>query len=139
MTMFVGRERELQEFRQLLRKKTSSLVTCQGRRRIGKSRFIRECAREADLLLSFSGLPPRDNQTKQDQLNAFAEQLASQTAAPKLRIESWAVAFQLLASQLPKSGTVVLLLDEISWMGLGEPDFSGLLKNAWDNYFSQRP
>ncbi len=137
--MFVGRERELQEFQQLLRKKTSSLVTCQGRRRIGKSRFIRECAREVDVLLSFSGLPPRENQTRQDQLDAFAEQLAAQTAAPKLRIESWAAAFQLLASQLPKSGTVIVLLDEISWMGQGEPDFPGLLKNAWDHFFSHRP
>lgn len=137
--MFVGRETELQEFQRLLRKKTSSLVTCQGRRRIGKSRFIRQCAADADLLLTFSGLPPRENQTKQDQLNEFAEQLALQTDAPRLHIDSWQVAFQLLASQLPKTGTVVLLLDEISWMGLGEPDFAGMLKNAWDDYFSRRP
>ncbi len=58
MSYYIGREQEKSEFRDILAKKTSSLITCQGRRRIGKSRFIRECAIEADAFLEFSGLPP---------------------------------------------------------------------------------
>ena len=42
---YIGRGGEQEEFRRLLQKKTASLVTCQGRRRIGKSRFLAECAR----------------------------------------------------------------------------------------------
>ena len=53
MALFVGREKEREEFRQLLRKKTASLVVCEGRRRIGKSTLIRECAKDADHFLSF--------------------------------------------------------------------------------------
>jgi len=138
MSTFIGREQEKSEFRAILAKKTSSLVTCQGRRRIGKGRFIRECAKGADVFLEFSGLPPRPGLTRKEQLTVFAEQLAKQSKAPRLALESWSNAFQLLASQLPTKGTVVILLDEISWMGIGEPDFAGYVKNAWDELFSRR-
>ncbi len=135
---FVGRADERDEFRRLLQKKLPSLVTCQGRRRIGKSRFIQECAQEADHFLGFMGLPPREDLLKQDQLDAFADQLSKQTKVPKVALDGWPSAFQLLASQLPASGTVVVLLDEISWMAIGDADFAGHLKNAWDLHFSKR-
>ncbi|MDP1562374.1 MAG: DUF234 domain-containing protein [Pirellulaceae bacterium] len=138
MSTYYGRQQEQSEFHGVMAKKTSSLVTCQGRRRIGKSRFIRECAKGADVFLEFSGLPPRPGLTKHEQLAVFAEQLAKQTRAPLLKLESWPSAFQLLSSQLPDKGTVVILLDEISWMGIGEPDFAGHIKNAWDELFSRR-
>jgi len=139
MTDFIGRAQERAEFSELLARRTSSLVTCQGRRRIGKSRFIRECASEADSFFEFSGLPPRPGLTRKEQLNVFAEQLSRQSRTPRLPLDSWATAFQLLASQLPDRGTLVILLDEISWMGIGEPDFAGYIKNAWDELFSRRP
>lgn len=138
MALFVGRERERGEFQQLLRKKTASLVVCEGRRRIGKSTFVRECAKDADHFLSFEGLPPRPNIGRKAQLDAFAQRLAAQTKAPEVALESWPQAFQLLARLLPATGRTVLLLDEISWLALGEPDFAGHLKVAWDNLFSQR-
>jgi uncharacterized protein len=138
MIEFYGRVTELAEFRKLLAKKTSSLVTCQGRRRIGKSRFIRECGKDADLMLEFSGLPPRVGLTRQQQIDAFCEQLTMQTKLPRVQIQSWESAFQLLYSQLPSKGSVVILLDEISWMAIGDPDFAGQLKVAWDLWFSKR-
>jgi AAA+ ATPase superfamily predicted ATPase len=139
MESFIGRAQERQEFAQLLRRKRAALVTCQGRRRIGKSRFIEECAMEATHFLSFSGLAPRAELGKEDQLEAFATSLAAQTKAPKLKLDNWPTAFQLLASQLPRDGSVVVLFDEISWMGLGDADFAGHLKVAWDQYFSKHP
>lgn len=137
MGLFVGREKEREEFRQLLRKKTASLVVCEGRRRIGKSTLIRECAKEAQHFLAFEGLPPRSNLGRGDQLKAFAQQLAAQTRAPNVSLENWPQAFQLLSSLLPQ-GRTVLLLDEISWMAIGEPDFAGHFKAGWDQFFSQR-
>ena len=118
MALFVGREIERAEFQQLFRKKTASLAICEGRRRIGKSTFVRECARDADHFLSFEGLPPRPNIGRKEQLDIFAQRLADQTKAPKVALESWPQAFQLLASLLPATGWTVLLLDEISWMAM---------------------
>ena len=45
--MFVGREADLEELSRLWRKRVASLVTCRGRRRIGKSTLIEEFARRS--------------------------------------------------------------------------------------------
>jgi hypothetical protein len=113
------------------------LAVCEGRRRIGKSTLIRECAKEAQHFLVFEALPPRPNLGCRDQLKAFATQLAEQTHVPEVPLESWPKAFQLLARLLPP-GRTVLLLDEISWMATGEPDFAGYFKIGWDQLFSRR-
>lgn len=139
MDGFIGRQAERREFAEILKKKTASLVTCQGRRRIGKSRLIEECATAADHFLSFIGLPPREGITRHEQLDAFASHLAKQTPSPRVALADWPTAFQLLASQLPAKGSVVVLLDEISWMAIGDKDFAGHLKTAWDQFFSKRP
>ena len=139
MQIFVGREREIAEFMQLRRKRTASLVVCQGRRRIGKTTFVQRCADRFDHFLAFEGLAPHAGMTAQNQLDAFAEQLASQTNLPRLRLDTWSAAFQLLATAIPSSGRTVLLLDEVSWMAVGDPDFAGHLKMAWDSRFSQHP
>ena len=43
--MFIGRKDILEDLESLWRKRTSSLVACRGRRRIGKSTLFREFAR----------------------------------------------------------------------------------------------
>lgn len=132
--MFVGRDRELHDLRRLLKGQSASFVTCRGRRRIGKSTLIREFGKEAALFLQFEGLPPRPGLSNADQLAAFSQQLSVQTKLPKVTLESWPQAFQLLAGILKDEWTVILL-DEISWMGSSDPDFAGHLKAAWDNWF----
>lgn len=139
LPLFVGRESELDRFRQLRKKETASLIVCQGRRRIGKSTFFRQCAKEVDHFLIFEGLAPRSKIGKQDQLEAFAESLAAQTKIPKVGLTSWTQAFQLLYASLPASGSIVILLDEVSWMAIDDADFPGYLKIAWDGSFSRRP
>ena len=139
MDEFIGRKQQRLDFAELLTRKKASLVTCQGRRRIGKSRLIEHCAGSAEHYLSFSGLPPRDGITRENQLEAFADRLSKQTAAPRVVLDGWPTAFQLLASQLPVKGKVVVLLDEISWMAIGDKDFAGHLKTVWDQDFSKRP
>ncbi len=136
--MFFGREQELADLSALLRKKTASLVTCRGRRRIGKSTLIREFGKRAARFMSFEGFPPRPGLSNRDQLHEFGRLLAEQTQLPPLTPDSWPQAFQLLASTIRDESTVVLL-DEISWMGGYDPDFAGHLKAAWDTVFKAHP
>ena len=136
--MFVGREQHLDDLRRLMRKRTASLVTCRGRRRIGKTTLIREFGKQAARFLELEGLPPRPGLSNRDQLHFFAEQLASQTELPKLPLEDWSTAFELLASVLRDEWTIVLL-DEISWMGGYDLDFPGRLKRAWDAMQRRHP
>ena len=139
MALYVGREQETADFMKLRRKRTASLVICQGRRRIGKTTFIQRCGEKFDHFLRFEGLAPRPGMTATHQLHAFAEQLANQTALPRLGLDTWPAAFQVLSTMIPSNGRTVLLLDEISWMAIGSPDFAGHLKTAWDSQLSGHP
>lgn len=59
--MFFGREEQLNQLADLLKRRVASLVTCRGRRRIGKSTLIEEFARRNSVrLLKLEGLPPRE-------------------------------------------------------------------------------
>ena len=134
---FIGRIKELKSLKQLQKQKTASLVIVQGRRRIGKSRLIEEFARK-QVFYSFAGLPPDKGVDAQTQRDEFSRKIGEQFGLPGLRGEDWADLFTFLAKNTAK-GRVVILFDEISWMGSKDPTFLGKLKNAWDLQFSKNP
>ena len=137
--MFYGREDDLRALDRLWNKSVSSLVTCRGRRRIGKSTLIEEFARRSKArFLEIEGLPPQPNQTNADQLNHFAEQLREQSSWRGSCPTSWYEAMLALSGAIGDERTVVLL-DEISWMGAHDDSFPGVLKTAWDRHFKKRP
>ena len=131
--MFVGRKDQLTALSQLWSKRTSSLVTCRGRRRIGKSTLIEEFARRtADRFINIVGLPPRKGMTDLAQRRNFCTELSDQTGSEVALAKNWTEAFRSLDAAIPPVGRIVVLLDEISWMGSHNPDFAGFLKTAWD-------
>ncbi len=134
---FFGHKKELQALKKLLKKKIASLVVVTGRIRIGKSRLIQEFAKDYTFF-HFSGMPPTDKTTADSQRNEFAGQLSDQIDFPKIRLDDWSDLFRILAKHT-KTGRVIILFDEISWMGSKDPDFLGKLKNAWDMYFKSNP
>ena len=136
--MFFGREYYLGRLRELLSKPIASVVTCRGRRRIGKSTLFEEFARRSGCrFIKIEGLTPKDDIGDKDQRAAFGSQLALQTDLPELVPDSWLQAFHLLSSVIHDDAWTVVLLDEISWMGRYAPEFPGALKIAWDNYFKK--
>lgn len=132
--MFFGRDIEMDSLQRLWKKRTASFVTCRGRRRIGKSRLIEEFAAKSDCrFIEIAGLAPRPKMSNADQLAGFMAQLTSQSDLPSsTRAGSWAEAFAFLNAAVRDGERTVVLLDEVSWMGKFDPDFAGLLKNAWD-------
>lgn len=131
--MFIGRADQLEALSNLWGKRTSSLVTCRGRRRIGKSTLIEEFAkRTADHFINITGLSPRKGMTDARQRKNFCEELADQTDGKIAATKNWTMAFRALDERIPAKGRTVVLLDEISWMGSRNPDFAGYLKSAWD-------
>ena len=136
--MFVGRQEQITALSQLWDKRTSSLVTCRGRRRIGKSTLIEEFARRsADRFINIVGIPPRKGMTDLAQRRNFCEELAVQTGSTVATAQNWLAAFKSLDAAIPSRGRTVVLLDEISWMGSRNPDFAGYLKTAWDKWLKK--
>ena len=136
MRQFFGREQQLGQLADLLKRPVASLVTCRGRRRIGKSTLIEEFARRNGVrLLKLEGLSPREAGSNAKQLAAFSRQLAEQTRVTPKPVSTWYDAFSRLDDAIEDNERCVVFLDEISWMGKYDPDFPGELKYAWDNRF----
>ena len=132
--MFFGREDQMEQLEALWAKRVSSLVTCRGRRRVGKSTLVEEFARRSGArFIKIEGVRPGDKTTAADELRAFAKQLARQTEAAKEPQEAWYSAFGVLDGQIRDKERTVVLLDEVSWLAHGDETFADYLKIAWDN------
>lgn len=127
---FIGRDKSLKKLQELLNRRTSSLVVVKGRRRIGKSRLVEEFA-SGYRFLEFAGIAPVEGVTEQSQRDVFGSRLGHYVGFPSLRSNDWSDLFQMLADQV-KTGRVIILLDEISWMAMNDETFLGKLKNIWD-------
>ena len=134
---FIGRERELGILKELLSARSASLVVIKGRRRIGKSRLIEEFSRQLRTLY-FLGLAPEDKINAADQRRHFANQLEKQIGVGGLQADDWDHLFGHLA-KYAETGSVLIVLDEINWMGSKDPTFLPKLKTAWDAVFSKNP
>ena len=116
------------------------LVTCRGRRRIGKSTLIEEfAARSADRFICIEGLPPRKGMTDAAQRRRFCEKVAEYSRHEMVPAQTWSLAFAQLDEVLSSGRKTVVLLDEISWLGGYNADFAGYLKEAWDRRFRKHP
>ena len=130
MKLFVGRKEELSKLQDLAKSARPSLVVIKGRRRIGKSSLAAEFGKDK-AFFSFSGLAPIEKVTAQDQRNIFAKQLSQHFQLPLITFLDWNDAFSYLSLRLPH-GKVVILLDEISWLGTKDHTFLPKLKIWWD-------
>jgi uncharacterized protein len=137
MSIFIGRKEELARLNRLNKQKKSKLVVLKGRRRIGKSTLVKECAKSSKFI-SLSGIPPSKNLTDQKQRDEFANQLCTQLNLPRVTFLTWTDAFNFLSTCLIKDEQTVILFDEISWMAELDPSFLGSLKTFWDQNISQK-
>lgn len=138
--MFIGRECELKDLTAFWGRDHGVLVTCRGRRRIGKSTLIQEfAARTADDFIAITGLAPRKGMTDARQRRNFCEKIAELAEREYREADTWSKAFRQLDEIIQDVGRTVVLLDEISWMGGYDPDFAGYFKDAWDDYLHKHP
>jgi AAA+ ATPase superfamily predicted ATPase len=136
-TRFIGRKEEITGLKNLTRKKSASLVVVKGRRRIGKTRLAEEFAENFDAHYVFAGLAPSEVMTSRDQKEEFLRQMKRQ-GIRSLGDDDWGSLFDDVAVAC-KKGKILVLLDEISWMGDGDETFLAKLKNAWDLGFKKNP
>lgn len=121
--------------------KKSTIVVIKGRRRIGKSRLVKEFA-EKYRFINITGMPPEAGTSAQDQRDLFVHQLEQSLSIRAPRCYDWIDVFTLLSTHLTKHLTnepTVILFDEISWMGNHDPTFVPKLKVWWDQDLQHRP
>jgi uncharacterized protein len=134
---FIGRQKELDTLLQFKKKRSASLIVIRGRRRIGKSRLIEELAKTFPRAYIFSGLPPEAGVNEEMQRREFIAQMQQQGIS-RLGMDSWSDLFLDVASHCQK-GSILIALDEITWIGSADPAFLGKFKTAWDLHFKKNP
>jgi len=155
MKKFIGRERELALLNQYQDSPNSTFIVIRGRRRTGKSQLVEEFAKN-HVFWRFSGLPLEEQNSKknqknqkslgeiaQDQRDYFSNTLMRYTGGARADASDWFNLFVHLADQLPHQLSsssnqqahqkIIVLLDEISWMAMGDSTFLPKLKDAWDH------
>ena len=136
--MFFGREGQIEQLEALWRKRVGSLVTCRGRRRIGKSTLIEQFAKKtASRFIKIEGIKPKPKFANENELEAFAMQLAAQTGADPTPPGNWLNAFIRLNDKIRDDERTVVLLDEVSWLGHYDEMFADTLRIAWENYWKK--
>lgn len=136
MSKFVGRDAELKQLIDISNKKTASFVVVRGRRRIGKSRLIEEYAKNFDKFYTFIGLAPDKNVTIKHQVDEFSRQISQQFQTSFARYDDWSDALWAVGERVQK-GKILVLFDEISWMGSEDPTFLAKIKNFWDQFLKK--
>ena len=132
---FYGRDELLDDLDSLWGKNSPSLVTCRGRRRIGKSTLISRFAELSNArFIKIEGERPDEDMNNEDELATFAEQLSLYASKDVSAAKNWLQAFKSLDNVLDDRRTVVLL-DEVSWLAYFDKRFAATLKIAWDNMF----
>ena len=136
---FYGREDILVDLDGLWGKRVASLVTCRGRRRIGKSTLIKRFAELSGArFIKIEGVRPEEGMSNDDELSAFAEQLSLFAEQDVSAAKNWLSAFKSLDDMIDDRRTVVLL-DEVSWLAYFDERFAAVLKIAWDNMLKEHP
>lgn len=137
MSKFVGRKSELAELGRYSKRSIASLLIIKGRRRVGKTRLLDELGKSFKHYFYFIGMPPTQKTTSQEQIDDFTRQMCKVFNLPKVQYDDWASLFWALDEKLVKKEKILLVFDEISWMGSKDHNFLGKLKSAWDSRFKK--
>lgn len=145
MGAIIGRNKEVDELKQLVQSQRAEFVAIYGRRRVGKTFLVDEALRE-DITFRHAGLSPVDengnaNKTK-EQLLHFYHSLLLQGWKGRSRPKNWLEAFFFLEQHLQSIDTgarQVVFIDELPWMDTPRSGFITALEAFWNGWACHRP
>ncbi len=135
--LFCGRRHELNVLNEEFQRDRSSLSILYGRRRVGKTRLLKEFCKEKKHF-RFEGLEIGHEQA---QIDHFLRQLAQQTGKDwlrNIRCNTWHEALDYLHKELSSKKKQVLVFDEFPWMIQKQKEHVALFKYTWDNVWSEK-
>jgi hypothetical protein len=135
MEQFIGRTEEIARLERFLASERSEFVAVYGRRRIGKTFFVRHVIRNRE---TFS-VTAMDNVSMSDQLLNFNMALRMRFHTER-QAKNWIEAFALLAECLEntKKGEKIIFIDELPWFDTPKSRFVSALEHFWNSWASAR-
>ena len=131
--MFIGRQTELEKFNDRYNSSHAELIFLYGRRRIGKTEFLRKFSENKSQVLFFSATESNDYEQR-ERFKAKMIQ-GGYRGNPEL-LNSWENIFRGMAS-LNANGKSLVIIDEFQYMFSGNKAIPSILQNLWDEYLSK--
>ena len=139
MASFVGRKAQIKSLLDSFRSDKGVLNVIRGRRRIGKTRLIRQLA-QVDKSITFyylTSAPPDKKVTDAQELAMYGAQVKT---VFKLSYNppagSWRELFLFICDQC-KGTKIVLAIDEVNWLARKSKTFLSEFHTLWETSFSQ--
>lgn len=131
----IGREREKELLKEYLASNKSEFIAVYGRRRVGKTFFVRQVIGESACFV----LTGMENAGLQDQLANFFFTLRKYYPAAT-HPKSWIEAFYELETYLENlpEGEKIVFIDELPWLDTVRSRFVGALEHFWNDWASAR-
>ena len=132
---FVDRINEMNFLEKEYNKKTSSFVVLYGRRRVGKTRLIKEFIKDKN---SVYFLATEENEI--ENIKTFQNILYSKYKIPLLsnnKVLSWNDLFYIV-STLDLTKKMVIVIDEFQYLLQSNKGFSSILQKVWDKYLKDK-
>lgn len=127
---FIGRDTELNQFRQEFEANRASFLVIYGRRRIGKSELIREATRPLPHVFYQA-----TRVTSALNLEAFKNEIARSLGADGVlaSIGDWLGVFTYLARKAETVPGLVVVLDEFPYLAEDDPALPSIIQKVWDS------
>ena len=129
---FIGRESEIKKFNERAISTNAELVFLYGRRRIGKTEFLRKFVQDKTAFF-FSATESSDFEQRtrfKDELLSFGIDVESAF------LTDWQEIFKALP-KLKKNEKAIIIIDEFQYMFMGNKAIPSILQNIWDIYLSK--
>ncbi|MHB2264800.1 ATP-binding protein [Aliihoeflea sp. PC F10.4] len=130
MASFVGRKRELEQLEREYSKPSASLVIAFGRRRIGKSRLLRQAASgRAEIYFQATRVSSVLN------MEQFKREIGRLVGTSHIlaSIDSWEGIFHFMAGAAKESPGMVVTIDEFPYLVDQDPALPSVIQRFWDS------
>ena len=128
---FIGRTEEMRILQDQYDRVEHPFVIVKGRRRVGKSRLIREFCKDKDTLYFQA-----DKEDANAILMSFCDKLSEEFDAPVGKMDSWTAAMKLYV-RLSGQGKKILVIDEFQYLTKSDRDAEKEFQSIWDNILSK--
>lgn len=142
--MFAGRKKEIKQLLDSFNRAKGTLNVIRGRRRIGKTRLIKELPNFGKniTLRYLTSSPPSGKMSDADERQQYAEQVKAQFNLSYMPPHSsWRELFSFISDLCTEKSTVtktILAIDEVNWLATKSPAFMSMFFELWENQFTQK-
>lgn len=138
--MFVARKEQLAKMGEIVAKDSSSFVAIYGRRRVGKTEFVRYfCKENKHFFVEFTG---KRQTAKRLQIISFLDVMKRTFSVEFSTVpKEWVEAFNLLRDSIESMKSTkkkVIFIDELPWIDSHKSGFLDELAYFWNNFLSTR-